>query len=456
MRVTQIHGSPFITDSILTKSPHESESLAGWLGLATWIVADEKGDLWDVDWRYAFGSEIFKQHWIDFGWDENKLLHRLKRKEKKRHKAIVYICAPEMVIPENYSGLAEFGTNKTQETAHSSGLLENPLWHPIPERYLLGKYWQSIYRCLIPLAKLPQELQELLPETLPTASENPHGDYSTTRNLQQTPPKIINSQKDEVCTVLALPPHPNRKGEGGLRTKELFKHPGSEDKPLISVITVVLNNVALLEQTMQSVINQSSDRVQYIVIDGGSTDRTFELIQQYDEQIDYWVSEPDEGIYDAMNMGLELSLDWCLFINAGDLLMPQFSQVNIQGDAVVGYSIIVGNKLNWCRPLKNFEQIERYSHQSFISKKKFYFNTDLMIAADTDMMKKYISFNMDRLYISIFRLGGVSSGINLSIIIETYRVSGVMMSLNKIIKWALYAVIKDNIQYFQYLKQKYL
>ena len=79
-----------------------------------------------------------------------------------------------------------------------------------------------------------------------------------------------------------------------------------------------------------------------------------------------------------------------------------------------------------------------------------------MIAADTDMMKKYISFNMDRLYISIFRLGGVSSGINLSIIIETYRVSGVMMSLNKIIKWALYAVIKDNIQYFQYLKQKYL
>jgi len=79
-----------------------------------------------------------------------------------------------------------------------------------------------------------------------------------------------------------------------------------------------------------------------------------------------------------------------------------------------------------------------------------------MIAADTDMMKKYISFHMDHLYISIFRLGGVSSDMNLAIVIETYRVSGFIMSLKKIIKWVLYSVIKDNIQYFQYLKQKYL
>ena len=319
MGVFQIQDSPFIVDSILTKSHHESESLAGWLGLATWMVQDDNGYLWDVDWRYAFGTEIFKQHWIDFGWDEKKLLHRRKRNETKRHKAIIYICAPEMVIPGNYSGLAKIGTNKTQETERHSSLLENPLWHPIPERYLLGEYWQSIYRCLISMAKLPQGLQELLPETLPTDSKTPYRDYTTTRNLQKTPPEIINSQEDEVRTVLALPPHPNRKGEGGLRTKELFKHSGSEEKPLISVITVVYNNVALLEQTIQSVINQSSARVEYIIIDGGSTDETLELIQQYDKQINYWISEPDEGIYFAMNKGIEVSNGSLItFMNSGD------------------------------------------------------------------------------------------------------------------------------------------
>ena len=58
---------------------------------------------------------------------------------------------------------------------------------------------------------------------------------------------------------------------------------------------------------MQSVINQFGDRIEYIVIDGGSTDGTVELIKKYEEQIDYWVSEKDRGIYDAMNKGMQLA-----------------------------------------------------------------------------------------------------------------------------------------------------
>ena len=73
------------------------------------------------------------------------------------------------------------------------------------------------------------------------------------------------------------------------------------------MITVVYNNVALLEQTMQSVINQCDASIEYVVIDGGSTDGTIELIKKNEDQIDYWISEKDRGIYDAMNKGMQLA-----------------------------------------------------------------------------------------------------------------------------------------------------
>ena len=159
------------------------------------------------------------------------------------------------------------------------------------------------------LSQLPTELHPLLPDSLPPCRESPLGDFATTRTLHDTPPEIINNPEDEVQTVLSLPEGEGRQGEGGLRTKALYKHPGTEDAPLISVITVVYNNVSLLEQTMQSVINQAGAQVEYIVIDGGSSDGTLELIKQYEDQINYWVSEKDAGIYDAMNKGGELS-EW--------------------------------------------------------------------------------------------------------------------------------------------------
>jgi glycosyltransferase involved in cell wall biosynthesis len=75
--------------------------------------------------------------------------------------------------------------------------------------------------------------------------------------------------------------------------------------PLISIITVVYNSESTLEQTMLSVINQTYRNVEYIVIDGGSTDGTVDIIKKYEDKLAYWVSEPDKGIYDAMNKGIE-------------------------------------------------------------------------------------------------------------------------------------------------------
>ena len=77
--------------------------------------------------------------------------------------------------------------------------------------------------------------------------------------------------------------------------------------PLISVITVVYNGVNTLEQTTQSVLNQSYKNIEYIIIDGGSTDGTLDIIRKHEEHITKWISEPDKGLYDAMNKGIAIA-----------------------------------------------------------------------------------------------------------------------------------------------------
>lgn len=89
--------------------------------------------------------------------------------------------------------------------------------------------------------------------------------------------------------------------------------------PVLSVITVVYNNVRDIERTVKSVLHQTHPGIEYIVIDGGSTDGTLEVLRKYEKQLAQLVSEPDNGIYDAMNKGLKLtSGDYVLFMNSGD------------------------------------------------------------------------------------------------------------------------------------------
>ncbi|HAH56818.1 MAG TPA: glycosyltransferase, partial [Bacteroidales bacterium] len=85
----------------------------------------------------------------------------------------------------------------------------------------------------------------------------------------------------------------------------------------MTVVTVVFNGVEFLEDTIKSVIGQTYDNVEYIIVDGGSKDGTLDIIKKYEYAIDYWVSEPDKGIYDAMNKAIDLgSGDWINFMNA--------------------------------------------------------------------------------------------------------------------------------------------
>ena len=89
--------------------------------------------------------------------------------------------------------------------------------------------------------------------------------------------------------------------------------------PKVSVITVTYNCVAEVESTMQSVFAQDYPNLEYIIIDGGSSDGTMDVINRYKSQISFLLSEPDGGIYDAMNKALRhASGQWCAFMNAGD------------------------------------------------------------------------------------------------------------------------------------------
>jgi glycosyltransferase involved in cell wall biosynthesis len=106
--------------------------------------------------------------------------------------------------------------------------------------------------------------------------------------------------------------------QGGLRMQGYFKQ-SSADRPLVTVITVVFNSALTIEETIRSVLYQTYDNVEYIIIDGGSDDGTQQIIKSYDDLIDYWVSGPDNGIYNAMNIGISLASGQYLnFLNADD------------------------------------------------------------------------------------------------------------------------------------------
>ncbi len=92
-------------------------------------------------------------------------------------------------------------------------------------------------------------------------------------------------------------------------------------QPVFSIVTVVYNARHLLELTIESIISQTYEGVEYIIVDGGSTDGTVDIIKKYKSHITKWISEPDKGLYDAMNKGLQMATgDYVWFVNAGDTI----------------------------------------------------------------------------------------------------------------------------------------
>lgn len=250
--------------------------------------------------------------------------------------------------------------------------------------------------------------------------------YSTTKLVTKEKPEIVNSPEDKFETVLFLPEGEERKGEGGLRTQEYFKM-SYENKPLISIITIVYNGGQFLEETILSVINQTYDNVEYIIIDGGSTDGTLDIIKKYEDKIDYWVSEKDSGIYDAMNKGIDaVTGDWINFMNAGDGFYTKdvLNKIFLQND-FKSINVVYGNH-NVIYPHKtriakagNIEDIwkgSQFCHQSsFVSAtvhKSNKFNLSNRIGADFEffytLYKKHMSFKYIDIIVANYSAGGLS------------------------------------------------
>ena len=144
--------------------------------------------------------------------------------------------------------------------------------------------------------------------------------------------------------------------------------------PLFSIITVCRNAEATIEDTIQSVITQTYHRVEYIVIDGASTDRTLQIIERYAHRISCLVSEPDSGLYDAMNKGLHLATgDYVCFLNAGDslheddtlqLMVRSLAGLHELPDVIYGQTALVNAEGHFLR-MRRLQAPQRLSWRSF-------------------------------------------------------------------------------------------
>ena len=191
----------------------------------------------------------------------------------------------------------------------------------------------------------------------------------------------------------------------------------------MSIVTVTYNCKDLLESTILSVINQSYKHIEYIIIDGASTDGTLDIIKKYEEHIDYWISEPDEGIYYAMNKAIEkASGEWINFMNAGDSFADNNTVRSVINNLDSDTDIIYGDHLNSKREVCSVEHRQDVlisipcCHQSMFARTKLMkenpFNTLYNISADYDFILKMYKHSKKIQYIrepiSVYLEGGLS------------------------------------------------
>ena len=215
--------------------------------------------------------------------------------------------------------------------------------------------------------------------------------------------------------------------EGGRRARG-ERIAGTMEKPLISVVTVVFNDVKHIEETIGAVASQTYPNVEHIVIDGGSTDGTVEVLRRHDDKLALWISEPDKGIYDAMNKGIAQVQDpesYILFANAGDALYSNdaLERVVEQGsgeDMLYGkmlltdgdISAVVGKRVEL--PDLAFQTL---CHPATLVRRKVFdsvglFDTGYAIAADYDHIVRCFAAPVSTRFVDVvvsrMKMGGLS------------------------------------------------
>lgn len=199
----------------------------------------------------------------------------------------------------------------------------------------------------------------------------------------------------------------------------------------LSVITINFNDKVGLEKTIRSVISQSFTDLEFIVIDGGSTDGSVEVIKKYEKQLTYWCSEKDSGIYNAQNKGLKIAKgEYCLFLNSGDYLVNEkiverifsgnYSEDILYGDMMVDWG---GGKITLEKMHKQISLYELYIDTvwhpvSFIKRSLFErlgnYDENFKVVADYEFFFRAIFVNNAStryipVAISVFGFNGMSS-----------------------------------------------
>ncbi len=218
-------------------------------------------------------------------------------------------------------------------------------------------------------------------------------------------------------------------------------------KPLFSIITVTYNAEAFIEKTILSVLGQTYSEIEFILIDGGSTDNTMEIVKKYKDHHITWKSEPDKGLYDAMNKGMKIATgDYLWFINAGDTLhSPTTAEEladSIPGkllpDVIYGETAIIDQrgrfvamrrlktpeKLSW----KCFRMGMLVCHQSFLAKRTLApeFNLDYPRSSDFDWcincLRRASDIYNSHQILSSFLEGGMSTTARKESLKERYQI----------------------------------
>ncbi len=189
--------------------------------------------------------------------------------------------------------------------------------------------------------------------------------------------------------------------------------------PLITVVTVVYNGEKTIQGTIESCLKQSYPNLEYIVIDGGSSDRTVEIISKFQDKISYFLSESDSGIYDAMNKAIKVAKgDWINFMNCGDIFINDnviSSVVDIitkdksNSDIIYGNTIFKFNDFFLRQKPMDLDRIERemaFCHQSAFVKMEIIktnnFDLKYKLSSDFIMMNKFYRQNRKFKYIDIY------------------------------------------------------
>jgi glycosyltransferase involved in cell wall biosynthesis len=215
-------------------------------------------------------------------------------------------------------------------------------------------------------------------------------------------------------------------------------------KPILSVITVVYNNVQDIERTMLSVLTQTYPRIEYIIIDGKSTDGTLKIINRYKDQVAKIFSEKDEGIYDAMNKGLAAATgDYVIFMNSGDefyerdtvqkvfdsspnadIYYGETEMIDAEGKSLGQRRHKAPKEFTW----KDFRYGMSISHQAIYVRRLLAmpYNLQYKLSADIDWIiraahqaKKIVNVNQ---YVAKYLVGGMSKAKHRESLIERFAI----------------------------------